>query len=221
LAEAARSGGALTVALVTTPFTGESWAVQMLAEAGLARLEEVSDTVAVFSLPQYRTRHKSASDSWAAAQKEISHVAAGLVRVTTESGLIDLDLCDIRPVLANSGRPFLLWASGKITGSAQPVIQRALAETGQTRRWSGATRLLLSFTIGPQARLDFLEQVAGVTSSMLGREGCETLFGAIIDPQMADSFEVLIVASGPELSRKDPVIINDVVIPPFPRRPAR
>jgi len=199
VARIAKSQGALTVAVVTKPFTFEGRRRLRQAEEGLAELRAEVDTLIV--IPNERLlavvdRATTLTDSFAVADEVLLKATKGISDLVTVPGLVNLDFADVKAVMSNRGNA--LMGTGRAGGqnraveAAQAAVSSPLLEDVSI---SGAEGVLVNITGGRDLTLHEVNEAAGVVVNAAGEEA-NVIFGAVIDPNMDGEIIITVVATG-------------------------
>jgi cell division protein FtsZ len=199
VAEIARQAGALTVALVTRPFSFEGRHRARLAEEGLARLREVTDTVIV--IPNDRlltasTRSTTVRGAFAMADTVLRYGVQGIADMITRHGMINVDFADVRTIMSGAGPALLGLGIGMGNDRAVDAARRAMACPLLEGRLEGSSRLLFNISGGEDLGLFEVHRAAELVSSAVSPDA-NIIFGASIDPNMSNGqVKVTLVAAG-------------------------
>lgn len=199
IAQIAREQKALTVGVVTKPFAFEMRKRMKQAIAGIEELRRNVDALIV--IPNERlTKVVSQTTSIMDAFKKVDGVLLHAVHSITDlilfPGLVNVDFADARRVLENQG--LALMGTGRATGTTRAVeaaneaINSPLLEDV---RITGATRVLINFTGGPNLTLMEITEAAQIVQDA-AHEEADVIFGAAIDPDMMDEVKVTVIATG-------------------------
>lgn len=202
IAEIAQASGALTVGVVSLPFSFEGNRRKEVAHAGVEKLRPLLDsliTVANDRLLQVGAANSTISDAFRAADETLNQGIHGIADLVLTPGLINLDFADVRTVMHRAGTA--LMATGRASGenralnAAQMAISNPLLESSI----QGARGVLLNITGGPELTLHEVNEAASMISSATA-EDCNIIFGAVIHPRLGDEIRVTIIATGFERS---------------------
>jgi cell division protein FtsZ len=207
VAEIARQLGALTVALVTRPFSFEGRHRARLAEQGLERLRAVADTVIV--VPNDRLIDASARDTtvrgaFAMADTVLRHGVQGLADLITCHGMINVDFADVRAIMGEAGPALLGLGIGSGPDRAVEAARRAMACPLLEGRLEGSRRLLLNIAGGDDLGLFEVQRAAELVSRAVAPDA-NIIFGATSDPTLTNGqVKVTLVATGFSLNAPPP-----------------
>jgi cell division protein FtsZ len=200
IAEISRELGALTVAVVTKPFSVEGKKRGRLAEEGLARLKANVDTLIVIPndrLLNQSERQLTLQEAFAFADTILQQGVKGISEVIVVPGLINLDFADVRAVMANAGTAMM--GIGESSGenravdAAQAAISSPLLETSI----SGARAVLMNVTGGPDLTLDEVNKAANIVQeAACGGTEADLTLGAVIDEKMEGMLRITVLATG-------------------------
>lgn len=201
VAEISKELGALTVAVVTKPFSVEGKKRTKLAEEGLARLKANVDTLIIIPndrLLSLAEKELTLKEAFAFADTILQQGVKGISEVIVVPGLINLDFADVRAVMADAGTAMM--GIGESSGqnraadAAQAAINSPLLETSI----AGAGAVLLNVTGGPDLTLDEIHQAAKIVQEAAsgGADECDLTLGAVIDDKMEGSVRITVLATG-------------------------
>ena len=199
VAEIAREEiGALTVGIVTKPFTFEGPVRRNQAEQGIELLAGKVDTLIV--IPNERLlsiveKKTSLRDAFRIADDTLRQGIQGVTDLITIPGLINLDFADIRTVMKDAGTAMMGIgiASGenRALEAAQQATNSSLLETSI----AGASRVLFSIAGGPDLTLTEVDAAAR-TVEAVADENANIIYGQIVDESMGDSVRITVIATG-------------------------
>jgi cell division protein FtsZ len=197
VAKIARELGALTVAVVTRPFTFEGNRRLQTAQAGLDALQEAADTVIVIPndrLMAVLDRGTSMVEAFKICDDLLRQGVQGICDLITLPGIINLDFADVRTIVRDAGSALLGigYAGGgnRAADAAQAAITSPLLETPI----DGARGILLGVTGGPDLSLVEVSEAARVVQDAADPEA-NIIFGATIDPDLERQVWVTVVAT--------------------------
>ena len=216
VAKIAREMGALTVAVVTRPFSFEGNRRLRASDEGLERLHETVDTVIVIPndrLMAVLERGTSMVEAFKVCDDLLRQGVQGICDLITLPGVINLDFADVRTIIRGAGTALLGigYASGasRATDAALAAIASPLLETPI----DGAKGILLGLTGGPDLSLVEVSEAARVVADAADPEA-NIIFGATIDPDLEGQVWVTVVAANFTGTRSGPP-----PEPPAPREP--
>lgn len=220
VAQVAKEVGALTIGVVTRPFTFEGNRRMQSAEAGMAKLKEQADTLIVIPndrLLQIMDKRTSLNDAFRVADDVLRQGIQGISELITVPGLINLDFADVKAIMSEGGAA--LMAVGKATGEdrARLAAEQAISSQLLDITIDGARGVLFNVTGGPSLTLFEVNQAAALIRET-AHPDVNMIFGAVIDPDMTEEVRVTVIATGFERTGM-PRRVN-TVRPSIQQRPA-
>jgi len=202
VAQISREVGALTIGVVTRPFTFEGNRRMQSCEAGMTKLKEHTDTLIVIPndrLLQIMDKRASLNDSFKMADDVLRQGIQGISELITVPGLINLDFADVRTIMSEGGAA--LMAVGKASGEdrARLAAEQAISSQLLDITIDGAKGVLFNVTGGPSLTLFEVNQAAALIRET-SHPDVNMIFGAVIDPDMTDEIRVTVIATGFERS---------------------
>jgi cell division protein FtsZ len=197
IAQAAREVGALTLAIVTTPFAFERRR-RALAEQGVAALRTVVDaliTVPNERLAQLVGRDTSIFEAYRLADEALRVGVQGVSDLITIPGLVNLDFADVRSIMANAGSAYLATGSASGEGRAENALRSALSNPLLDVDITGARGLIFNVTGGDDLSMREVEQIANALTAAVHPDA-NLIFGATYDQEAGNSLKVTVVATG-------------------------
>ncbi len=195
--------GALTVGVVTRPFSFEGSQRMRQAEDGINRLREVVDTLVV--IPNDRLlglveKRTSILDAFRSADNVLRQGVQGITDLITIPGLINLDFADVRTVMHDAGTALMgIGQSGGETRAGEAAKQ-AIASPLLEDSVEGATGILLNITGGRELGLFEVNEAAEIVQQAADGDA-NIIFGAVIDEDMGDEIRVTVIATGFDKTR--------------------
>ncbi|HLH42225.1 MAG TPA: cell division protein FtsZ [Bryobacteraceae bacterium] len=200
VASLAKELGALTVAVVTKPFGFEGPKRMRQAEAGLAELASVADTVITIPNDQLlRLAPKGTSffEAFRIADDVLRQAVQGISDIITTPGLINRDFSDIRAIMLGMGYAMMgtAEASGENAAvtAAEKAISCPLLEAGGVR---GARGVLINITGSSQLGLHEVNEACSLISSATENPDVQINFGVVLDEHLADKVKLTVIATG-------------------------
>lgn len=199
VAQIAREMGALTVAVVTKPFSFEGRRRSQVADEGLKELKENVDSLICIpneNLLPVLGRDVSLLNAFGAANDVLLGAVQGISELITRDGLINVDFADVRTVMSEMGMAMM--GTGSATGSnraieaAERAIRSPLLEDVNLQ---GARGVLVNITAGLDLSVGEFHEV-GDTVREFASDNATTVVGTVIDPEMTDELRVTVVATG-------------------------
>jgi len=198
VAKAARDNGALTIGVVTRPFTFEGSRRQQNAEAGMNKLKEQVDTLIVIPndrLLQMVDKRVSLQDSFRLADDVLRQGIQGISELITVPGLINLDFADVKTIMSEGGAA--LMAVGRASGEdrARLAAEQAISSKLLDITIDGARGILFNVTGGPSMTLFEVNEAAAIIKET-AHPDVNLIFGAVIDPNAGDELRITVIATG-------------------------
>ena len=198
VAQIAKEVGALTIGVVTRPFTFEGSRRAQSAEAGIAKLKEHADTLIVIPndrLLQMVDKRASLQDAFRLADDVLRQGIQGISELITVPGLINLDFADVRAIMSEGGAA--LMAVGRASGEerAREAAEKAISSQLLDITIDGARGILFNVTGGPSLTLFEVNQAAAIIKET-AHPDVNLIFGAVIDPNLADEVRITVIATG-------------------------
>src|SRR5512140_1149064 len=207
VAQIAKEVGALTIGVVTRPFTFEGSRRMQSAEAGISKLKEHADTLIVIPndrLLQIVDKRSSLQDAFKMADDVLRQGIQGISELITVPGLINLDFADVRAIMSEGGAA--LMAVGKASGEDRARIAAEMAISSQLLDITidGARGILFNVTGGPNMTLFEVNQAAAIIKET-AHPDVNLIFGAVLDPNMGENIRITVIATGFERTGVRPV----------------
>jgi cell division protein FtsZ len=198
VASLAKKQGALTVGIVTLPFSFEGSRRKRIAEEGLASLSESVD--ALITVPNDRLlavtgRDRSLADAFKLADDVLRQGVQGIAEVINVPGLVNVDFADVRSVLREAGSAVMSIGQGQGRNRAQRAAEEAIAGGFLNVAIRGAQRVLFNISGGEDMTLFEVNEVAELIGSAIDNTA-DITFGAVIDPTLDDVIRVTLIAAG-------------------------
>jgi len=198
VANIARSLGALTIGVVTRPFSFEGKRRAMQAEAGIETLRDEVDTLIVIPndrLLSISDRQVSVLDAFKAADQVLLSGVQGITDLITTPGLINLDFADVKSVMSGAGSA--LMGIGHARGDDRSVAAAEMAVSSPLLEASidGAHGVLLSIAGGSDLGLFEINEAAQLVSNAAAPDA-NIIFGTVIDDALGDEVRVTVIAAG-------------------------
>ncbi len=221
IGEIARELGALTIGIVTKPFSFEGKKRERQADQGLAELRRTVDTMIV--VPNDRLlsvvpKGTSFRDALKKADDVLLHATQGISDLIRVSGEINVDFADVRTIMACRGAALMGSGFGEGENRAQEAAQEAVSSPLLDNvSINGAQGVLINITGGMDLAIDEVHQISTIIQEEAG-DDAEIIFGAVHDPELEGKIRVTVIATG----------FDDVIRPDFagqtvaePRLPRR
>ena len=223
VANIARSLGALTIGVVTRPFSFEGKRRATQAEAGIAMLREEVDTLIVIPndrLLSISDRQVSVLDAFKAADQVLLSGVQGITDLITTPGLINLDFADVKSVMSGAGSALMGIGSARGDDRAVAAAEMAISSPLLEASIDGAHGVLLSIQGGSDLGLFEINEAAQLVANSAAPEA-NIIFGAVIDDALGDEVRVTVIAAGfdePQVEAAPPPRTASVPAPPSRER---
>ena len=206
VAECARKVGALTVAVVTKPFSFEGRRRLEVAREGLRELKQHVDTL--ITVPNENLMHvvdKRAPliDAFRLVDDILRQGVQGITDLITTPGLINLDFNDVRAVMKDAGSALMGIGVGAGEGRAAQAAQAATSSPLLEGDIRGAKSILFNITAGYDLAVTEAEEAASRIAGETGVDDTNVIFGVILDERMSDELRLTVVATGFDLHEDD------------------
>jgi cell division protein FtsZ len=198
VARIARSLGALTIGVVTRPFTFEGRRRSTQADSGIGTLREEVDTL--ITIPNDRLlsisdRHVSVLDAFRSADQVLLSGVQGITDLITTPGLINLDFADVKSVMQGAGSALMGIGSARGEDRAIQAAETAISSPLLEASVDGAHGVLLSIQGGSDLGLFEINEAARLVQEAAHPEA-NIIFGAVIDDALGDEVRVTVIAAG-------------------------
>jgi cell division protein FtsZ len=198
VASIARSLGALTIGVVTRPFSFEGKRRAMQAEAGIETLRDEVDTLIVIPndrLLSISDRQVSVLDAFKAADQVLLSGVQGITDLITTPGLINLDFADVKSVMSGAGSALMGIGSARGDDRSVAAAEMAISSPLLEASIDGAHGVLLSISGGSDLGLFEINEAAQLVSNAAAPDA-NIIFGAVIDDALGDEVRVTVIAAG-------------------------
>ncbi len=199
IAKIAKELGALTVGVVTRPFTFEGRHRSLQADRGIAELRSAVDTLITIpneKLLEVVSSDMTVLDAFKQADQVLHQAVKGISDLIVVHGLINLDFADVRTVMNEMGMALMGTGSsvgeGRALDAATKAISSPLLEDTSIK---GATGILINITGGENMTLHEISEASKLVQEE-AHEDANILFGAVIDNKMKDEVRVTVIATG-------------------------
>jgi len=226
IGEIARELGALTIGVVTKPFSFEGKKRERQAEQGLTELRRTVDTMIV--VPNDRLlsvvpRGTSFRAALKKADEVLLHATQGISDLIRVSGEVNVDFADVRTVMACRGPALMGSGFGEGDNRAQEAAQEAVSSPLlDDVSIHGAQGVLINITGGMDLAIDEVHQISTIIQKEAGDEA-EIIFGAVHDPELEGKIRVTVIATGfddvirPDFGKRSPSLLSHRQVQPSPQ----
>jgi cell division protein FtsZ len=198
VARIARALGALTIGVVTRPFSFEGKRRAVQAEQGIASLREEVDTLIVIpndKLLQMIDHQIAILDAFKQADQVLMQGVSGITDLITTPGLINLDFADVKAVMSNAGSALMGIGSARGEDRARAAAETAVSSPLLEASIEGAHGVLLSIAGGSDLGLFEVSDAANLIQGA-AHEDANIIFGTVIDDALGDEVRVTVIAAG-------------------------
>ena len=198
VARIARALGALTIGVVTRPFSFEGKRRTTQADTGIAGLREEVDTLIVIpndKLLQMVDHQIAILDAFKQADQVLMQGVSGITDLITTPGLINLDFADVKAVMSNAGSALMGIGSARGEDRARAAAEMAVSSPLLEASIDGARGVLLSIAGGSDLGLFEVSAAANLIQSA-AHEDANIIFGTVIDDALGDEVRVTVIAAG-------------------------
>jgi len=211
IAGLAKKNNALTIGVVTLPFTIEGKKRIENAEYGLERLESVVDTLIV--IPNDKLLEIAPElplqTAFKVADEILTNAVKGTTELVTKTGLVNLDFADVKAVMSNGGVSLMGMGEADSANRAQEAVEKAISNPLLDVDIANATGALINIIGGNDMSLDEARTIIAVVGEKLSPDA-KMIWGAQISPEMEKSLRVMIIITGVKSSQ---IIGGDEVLP--------
>ena len=198
VAEVAREMGALTIGVVTKPFSFEGAKRRQQAEDGVRDLQDKVDTLIV--IPNDRLLHLnsddlSIEDAFKAADDVLRQGIQGISELITVPGMVNLDFADVRKVMTDAGPALMAIGHGRGEQRAVEAARQAISSPLLEVDITGATGVLFNVTGPKNLSLRELDAAARVIAEVVDPDA-EIIFGTSVDETLSDEVRITVIATG-------------------------
>lgn len=205
VAEIARDLGALTVGVVTRPFTFEGRRRQQQGLQGLESLKEAVDTLIVIpndKLIEVVERRTSMQEAFRIADDVLQRGVQGIANIITVPGLINVDFADVKAVMSMAGSAIMGIGIGSGEGRALEAARMAVNSPLLETSIDGASGVIFNVTGGADMTLHEVNEAAEVIYEAVDKDA-NIIFGSVIDERIQGEIQITVIATGFELKARN------------------
>ncbi|MEZ4676491.1 MAG: cell division protein FtsZ [Caldilineaceae bacterium] len=198
IARVAREQGALTIGVVTRPFTFEGSHRRRTAEGALQELSDGVDTLIVIPndrLLQIVDKKLGINQAFRAADDVLRQGIQGISELITIPGLVNLDFADVRSIMLEGGAALMSVGHGTGENRAKEAADQAIHSALLDVSIDGARSILFNIKGGDELSLFEVNEAAEIVRANAHPEA-NIIFGAVIDPEMKDELQLTVIATG-------------------------
>lgn len=197
VAEIAKKQGALTVAVVTLPFSMEGNRRYENAMSGLEKLEEFTDTLIV--IPNDKLLELAPDlplhTAFKVADEILTNAVKGIAELVTKAGLVNLDFADIKTVMTGGGVALIGIGESDSNNRASEAVEKAIENPLLDVDIEGANGALINVIGGPSMTLDEAKKVVETVSDRLDKDA-NVIWGAQISEDMGNTLRAMLIITG-------------------------
>ncbi|MEO0852692.1 MAG: cell division protein FtsZ [Cyanobacteria bacterium J06648_11] len=198
VAQIAKETGALTVGVVTRPFSFEGRRRMSQADEGIAALQHCVDTLIVIpndKLLSVISEQTPVQEAFRVADDVLRQGVQGISDIITIPGLVNVDFADVRSVMADAGSALLGIGMGSGKSRAREAAMTAISSPLLESSIDGANGVLMNVTGGEDLTLHEVTAAAEIIADVVD-EDANIIFGSVIDPKMQGEVRITVIATG-------------------------
>src|SRR3989475_3684657 len=198
VAEIAKALGALTIGVVTRPFSFEGRRRAVVAEQGIMSLKDKLDTVIIIPndrLLQVCDETTSVLEAFKMADEVLLQGVQGITDLITTPGLINLDFADVKTIMTNAGPSIMGIGAARGENRAAEAARNVISSPLLEASVEGARGVLLNICGGSDLGLFEVHEAAEIVAKS-AHPDANIIFGAVVDDQLGDEVRVTVIASG-------------------------
>lgn len=226
IAQIAKELGALTIGVVTRPFTFEGARRMQYANAGIESLKDQVDTLIVIPndrLLQMADKRATLQQAFSLADDVLRQGIQGISELITVPALVNLDFADVRTIMSEGGAALMAVGRADSDDRARKAAEAAITSGLLDVTIDGARGILFNITGGPDMTLFEINEAAAIIKES-AHPDVNLIFGAQIDDSMGDEVRITVIATGFEQSRAERRINSErpqAAQPPIKRQQPR
>ncbi len=198
IARIAKESGALTVGVVTKPFTFEGTRRMILAEEGIENLRKEVDTLIV--IPNQRImdvvdRKVTLLEAFRVADSVLGQAVGGIADIITTPGLVNVDFADVKTIMSDAGSALLGVGTGVGENRAQMAARAAVSSPLLDLSIEGAKGILFNIAGGPDLTMFEVDEAARIISGSADPDA-NVIFGAVVKDGITDQVRITVIATG-------------------------
>ena len=219
VAKIARELGALTVAVVTTPFDFEGPVRMRQAKAGLEKLKEQVDSLIVIPNQQILKvvdRHTSIPDAFRFADDVLRQGVEGISNIITKPGDVNTDFADVKNTMQGQGNAIFGIGIGEGENRAVDAATKAISNPMlEDSHIDGAKNLLVNICASEQVSVAEIKDICDIVSASAAKDYV-MYWGQVISTSMGDKISVTVIATGFDNEQKSQPIVEEKINEPVP-----
>ncbi len=198
ISDIAKKNGALTIGVVTRPFSFEGRQRERVAADGIERLKNAVDTLIVIQndrLLKIVDKRASLKEAFSTADDVLRQGIQGISELITVPGLINLDFADVRTIMAEGGAALMAVGNASGEDRARKAAQMAITNELLDVTINGASGILFNITGGTDLTLFEVNQAAEIIRETAD-PNANLIFGAVVDEAMGEGMRITVIATG-------------------------
>lgn len=203
IAQIAKEIGALTIGIVTKPFTFEGDRRRKIADAGIANLKDKVDTLIVIPndrILQIIDRKTSLLEAFGVVDDVLRQGVQGISDLITVNGLVNLDFADVKAIMNDAGSALMGIGQGSGDNRAIEAVKMAMDSPLLEVSIQGAKGVLINFTGGRDMGMHEIQEAAKLIHDAVD-PGANIIWGTVLDENINNEMRVTLVATGFDTSR--------------------
>lgn len=204
VAEIAKDLGALTVAVITRPFSFEGGQRKKIGERGFAELADKVDTIITISndkLLQVIEKDTSLLEAFLVADDVLRQGVQGIAEVITMPGIVNADFADVRTVMSSAGSALMGIGEAGGENRAVEAAKAAISSPLLDMSIEGAQGVVFTISGGASLSMNEVNEAAKIITASADEEAT-VIFGAVIDENLKDALKITVIATGFDNSKK-------------------
>ena len=206
VAKIAKELGALTIGVVTKPFSFEGKRRMNQAQQGLEKLKETVDALIVIpndKLLEVVERRTTMKEAFQVVDEVLLRGVQGISDIITVPGLINVDFADVKAVMQSSGSALMGIGKGSGEGRAMEAAKQAINSPLLETSINGASGIIMNVTGGSDMTLFEVTEAAQVIHDAVAEDAIVT-FGSVIDDRIQGEIQITVIATGFEMKSLEP-----------------
>ena len=206
IAKIAKELGALTIGVVTKPFSFEGKRRMNQAQQGLEKLKETVDALIVIpndKLLEVVERRTTMKEAFQVVDEVLLRGVQGISDIITVPGLINVDFADVKAVMQSSGSALMGIGKGSGEGRAMEAAKQAINSPLLETSINGASGIIMNVTGGSDMTLFEVTEAAQVIHDAVAEDAIVT-FGSVIDDRIQGEIQITVIATGFEMKSLEP-----------------
>ena len=206
IAKIAKELGALTIGVVTKPFSFEGKRRMNQAQQGLEKLKETVDALIVIpndKLLEVVERRTTMKEAFQVVDEVLLRGVQGISDIITVPGLINVDFADVKAVMQSSGSALMGIGKGSGEGRAMEAAKQAINSPLLETSINGASGIIMNVTGGSDMTLFEVTEAAQVIHDAVAEDAILT-FGSVIDDRIQGEIQITVIATGFEMKSLEP-----------------